>query len=214
MRTVLKGIALFTRCLLLLLLAASISFGGELIPPSRTLQGAKEPNGKLTVVSEPPGLRVFLDGSKIGKTPIWLKQVKPGPHKLRVKQSETDIYVKPGKILQISLFKDSFVIKEAELEKEPGPEKELPAKGKEMVPDTSQCKYGYYEDPPGTYHCYYGGWGIHVCETDTGLRECKVSGDKAYTCVQLSADLRAKDCCQEKYGGFSKSFILGDCGMH
>jgi len=201
-------------CLLLFFFGGVIGFAEELIPPSRTLQNAKEAYGKLTVASEPPGLEVFLDGSKIGQTPIWLKQVKPGPHKLRVKQAETDIFVKPDKTLQISLFKGSFVIKEVELEKEPGPKKELPAKEREMVPDTSQCKYGYYEDPPGTYHCYYGGSGIHVCETNTGLRECKVRGDKAYSCEQLITDLRAKDCCREEYGGFSKSFILGDCGMY
>jgi len=214
MRKVLNIIALFAYCLLLYSLTASTSLAEELIPPSRTLQDAKEAYGKLTVVSEPSGLEVFLDGSRIGQTPIWLKQVKQGPHKLRVKQLETDIFVKPGKILQISLFKGSFVIKEVELEKEPSPEKKLPAKGKQMVPDRSQCKYGYYEDPPGIYHCYYGGWGIHVCETDTGLLKCKVRGDKAYTCEQLSTDLRARDCCQKNYGGFSNSFILGDCGIH
>jgi hypothetical protein len=103
---------------------------------------------------------------------------------------------------------------EVELGKEPGPGIELPAEGKKVVSDKSKCKYGYYEDPPGTFHCYYGGWGMHVCETDVGLRDCRVSGDKAYACEQLRTDLRAKDCCQEKYGGFSKSFILGDCGMY
>ena len=55
---------------------------------------------------------------------------------------------------------------------------------------------------------------MHVCETEVGLRDCKVRGDKAYSCEQLSTDLRARDCCQEKYGGFSKSFILGDCGIN
>jgi hypothetical protein len=213
LRKVLIGIVFFAHCLLLLLSATPISLGEELIPPSRTLQDVKEAYGKLTVASEPSGLEVFLDGSKIGLTPVWLKQVKPGPHKLRVRQAETDIFVKSGKILQISLFKGSFVMTEVELGKESGPGKELPAKGKKVIPDKSQCKYGYYEDPPGTFHCYYGGWGMHVCETDTGLLECKVRGDKAYTCEQLSTDLRAKDCCPEEYGGFSKSFILGACGM-
>jgi hypothetical protein len=210
MRKVVKIIAY---CLLLYSLTVSRSLSEELIPPSRTLQDAKEVYGKLTVASEPSGLEVFLDGSKIGLTPVRLKQVKPGAHKLRVSQAETDLFVKPGKIMHVSLFKGSFVMKEVELRKEADPGKELPAKGKKVIPDKSKCKYGYYEDPPGTFHCYYGGWGMHVCETDTGLLECKVRGDKAYTCEQLSTDLRARDCCPEKYGGFSTSFILGNCGM-
>ena len=75
-------------------------FAGDLIAPTRTLQGSGEALGKLTVVSEPPGLDAFLDGSNIGKTPVWLNGVEPGLHTLKVKNSETQIHVLPGKLLK------------------------------------------------------------------------------------------------------------------
>jgi hypothetical protein len=214
MRKVLNIIALFAYCLLLYSLTASTSLAEELIPPSRTLQDAKEAYGKLTVVSEPPGLNVFLDGSKIGQTPIWLRKVKPGPHKLRVKHSETDIHVEANTTLQISFFKGSFTAKaEKEEKKQASPEKERPAEETGLVTDPGFCKYGYYEDPakPGFYRCYYDGWGTHICETNTGLKECVVRGNSPYSCEDLAQALRATDCCQENFGGFSTSFSLNQC---
>jgi hypothetical protein len=92
-----------------LFVATSWCLGGELIAPTRGLGGAMETPGKLIVVSEPPGLEVYLDESHIGETPLLLKDVKPGLHKLRVKQEETDIFVEPGGTFRISLFKGSFV---------------------------------------------------------------------------------------------------------
>ncbi len=74
----------------------------------------------------PPGLEVFLDDSEIGQTPVWMKEVKPGSHKIRVRRSETDVYVETGKTLTLSYFKGSFIVvpekKEAgkELTSEPG----------------------------------------------------------------------------------------------
>lgn len=90
-------------------LVTSLCLGGELIAPTRTLGGAMETPGKLIVVSEPPGLEVYLDESPIGETPLLLKDVKPGLHKLRVKKEETDIFVEPGGTFRISLFKGSFI---------------------------------------------------------------------------------------------------------
>jgi hypothetical protein len=87
-----------------------MSLGGEdLIPPTRSLEGRVETLGRLTVVSEPPDLEVFLDGSEIGQTPVWHKEVKPGFHKLRVRDSERDIFVEPGKTTTVSYFKGSFI---------------------------------------------------------------------------------------------------------
>ena len=213
MRNVSLIIVFFVQFLLLLALAVPIGLSGELISPTRTLRGSQEPFGILTVVSEPPGLNVFLDGSELGQTPIFLKKVRPGSHTLRVKQAETDIDVAPGKILQIIFFKGSFTARMEEFKTPAKSEEKRPAKGEGIVADPSLCTYGYYEEPTGVYHCYYGGWGTHVCETTTGLKECVARGNKAFSCEQLRTNLRSKDCCQENFGGFSKSFSLDHCGI-
>ena len=80
------------------------------IAPTRTLKGEKGQMGKLAVFSEPPGLDVTLNGDGFGKTPISLDGLKSGTHRLRVKNSETDITIEPGKTLQISLYKDKFIL--------------------------------------------------------------------------------------------------------
>lgn len=104
----LKEISLLT--VLALVLGVTFSFAAEeLIPPTRTLEGAVELPGKLTVVSEPPDLEVSLDGSSIGRTPVWLKEVKPGPHTVRIGQEKTEVHVQPGKKMALSFFKDSFI---------------------------------------------------------------------------------------------------------
>jgi hypothetical protein len=81
---------------IILLGAAALCYGGELIEPTRTLQDAGERWGKLIVFSEPPEVDVFLDGSKVGQTPLWLEKVKEGTHKLQIKDREKEIYVKEG----------------------------------------------------------------------------------------------------------------------
>ena len=100
--------------------------GEDLIAPTRTLEGREELPGRLTVVSEPPGLKVFLDGAEIGETPVWLNEVKPGSHTLRVRRSETEVFVEPGKTVTLSYFKRSFidVPEEKEAAKKPTPESE------------------------------------------------------------------------------------------
>lgn len=136
MTTFFKTIGL--SALFILLLGVPSSPGAEdLIAPTRTLEGNEELLGRLTVVSEPPNLEVYLDGTQIGETPIWLKEVKPGPHELRVQGSETDVYLEPGKTLTLSLFKGSFieVSKEKEPATEAGPEPEkLPEAAKVKKP--------------------------------------------------------------------------------
>ena len=111
----------------LLLLMAHLSPASDLIEPSRTLKSAANEPGNLAILSEPPDLNVTLDKTLIGKTPIFLEDVKPGTYQLKVKDSETTIYVEPGKTLQISLFKGQFI--------------NIPAKEKEPVkPQASQEK--------------------------------------------------------------------------
>lgn len=109
-----------------LLVASLVCHGGELIPPSQTLRGPRQILTKLTVLSEPPGLKVFLDGSEIGKTPVR-RQVKAGSYTLRVKDSETEIEAEAGEEVKISLFKGSFIPipkTERAAEKQPGLEQE------------------------------------------------------------------------------------------
>ena len=104
----------------------------------RTLQDAGERWGKLVVFSEPPEFDVFLDGSKVGQTPVWLERVKEGTHILQIKDLEKEIYVKEGKTLKVGLFKGRFITRMEEEKKEgmqasaakkepaPTPEEEAP----------------------------------------------------------------------------------------
>jgi len=82
---------------------------GELIEPSRTVKGHEKANGRLSVFSEPPGLYVLLDDINIGKTPVIAKQVAPGTHVLRVKETEKEITTLPEKSLKMSFFKGSLI---------------------------------------------------------------------------------------------------------
>ena len=136
MRIVFKKISL--SAVFVLFLGVPLGLGGEdLIAPTRTLEGPGELPGRLTVVSEPPGLKVFLDGAEIGETPVWLNEVKPGSHKLRVRRSETEVFVEPGKKVTLSYFKGSFIVlpEEKETTREPAPESEkLAERRKEMKP--------------------------------------------------------------------------------
>jgi len=81
----------------------------ELIAPTRKLDSQQTLTGLLSVFSEPPELDVLLDGVNIGKTPVILKEVTSGAHTLRVKGTEKEIIVPPGKSLQLSFFKDVLI---------------------------------------------------------------------------------------------------------
>lgn len=121
-----------------LLLGPTFTFAAEeLIPPTRTLEGRVELPGTLTVVSEPPDLEVSLDGSLIGRTPVWLKEVKPGPHTVRIGQEKTEVHVQPGKKMGLSFFKDSFILidimKEEAAVEAPAPEVKKPGEKEEAA---------------------------------------------------------------------------------
>jgi hypothetical protein len=94
---------------LLLLLINNLSFASDLIEPTRTLSSTGKSVGKLTVSSEPPRLDVKMDGTVIGETPVVLQEVEPGIHVIQVKDSEIEIYVKPGKSTKVSWFKGAFI---------------------------------------------------------------------------------------------------------
>lgn len=81
----------------------------ELIEPTRTLDSSEKTSGEISVFSEPPDLDVYLDASKIGKTPVISKEITSGVHILRIKDIEKEITILPGKSHQLSLFKDSLI---------------------------------------------------------------------------------------------------------
>ena len=95
--------------LVFLLVVVTFSISGELIEPTRTLDSSEKTSGKISVFSEPPGLDVYLDDYKIGKTPVFSKEVTSGVHILRIKDTEKVITILSGKSLRLSLFKDSLI---------------------------------------------------------------------------------------------------------
>jgi len=109
MRVFSKAIGLLAFSWCLLLSPIGLSYGGELIAPSRTLEEPGQKWGRLAVFSEPPELEVFLNEEKVGRTPLWLERVTAGPYLLKVGGGETEITVNENKSLKIGLFKGSFV---------------------------------------------------------------------------------------------------------
>jgi hypothetical protein len=118
----------------LLLLINNLSFASDLIEPTRTLSGMGQNVGKLSVSSEPPGLKVRMNGAVIGKTPVVLQAVEPGVHVIQVEGSEIEIYVKPGESVKLSWFKGAFIeipVEAKETRKQQnGEKKDLPQKEK------------------------------------------------------------------------------------
>jgi hypothetical protein len=102
---------------LLLLLINIPAFAADLIEPSRTLSSPAESAGELSVFSEPPELDINMDGTQIGKTPVVGQKVEPGIHVIRIKDSETEIYVERGKLTKLSWFKGAFIEIPAEVVK-------------------------------------------------------------------------------------------------
>ena len=126
--------------------AVTSVISGELIKPTRTLQSSEKIPGKISVFSEPPGLDVFLNHSKIGKTPIRSMEVTPGTYSLKVEDAETEIFVMPGKSLRLSLFKGTFIeVKEKETPQKP--EEDAPEKRKTDEPTQEKTGYKPKNDP-------------------------------------------------------------------
>ena len=122
-----------------------ISVFAELIEPTRTLKSQEEPMGKLTVLSEPPELDVVLDGTEIGKTPVVSMEVRAGDHVLRIKDTKKEISILPGKLLQLSLYKDSLIeIPEKKLESPKQPKlEEKRTTGAKKPKDSDEEKIQY-----------------------------------------------------------------------
>jgi hypothetical protein len=130
----------------------------QLIEPTRSLtKDASDGMGLLNVLSEPPGIEVKVDGKVIGKTPVFSARFAPGPHVLRIKDSETDIHLVTGKTFAISWFKGSFIeipatVKPpAEIAKEPQPPpaKPKPDEGPGAQPGITNDPYYWPLNPRG-----------------------------------------------------------------
>ena len=93
----------------ILFFPAVYCFGGELIARTRMLGEPGKAWGSLTVFSEPPQLEAYLDGEKIGLTPLWLKDLETGLHTIKIANAQTRVHVEEGQRVKIGLFKGSFV---------------------------------------------------------------------------------------------------------
>jgi len=71
--------------------------------------------------------------------PVWMKEVKPGSHELRIRRSEMDVYVETGKTLTLSYFKGSFIVVPEE-RKELAPEPGKMAEGTKRVRPRDEAK--------------------------------------------------------------------------
>ncbi len=108
-------------CVCMMIQAPSLS--AQLIEPSRTLEGRQKRMARISMFSEPPELTVFLDGVDIGSTPVISKELTPGVHILRIKDTEKEMFFPPGKTLQLDFYKDSLIeIPETKAESTPQPE--------------------------------------------------------------------------------------------
>jgi hypothetical protein len=81
----------------------------EPIEPTRTLQGGANQPGLLSVYSEPPTIDLWVDGKKMGKTPVTSIQLPPGEHLLRLGDSEQKISITSGKPSTYSWFKGALI---------------------------------------------------------------------------------------------------------
>lgn len=108
MRAHVYRILLLPLCLSLLIVPSDL-FAKELIAPTQSLDSARKVQGKLNLSSDPSGLEVTLDGSEIGRTPVWQKAVNPGVHNLQIGDSPTEVSVRPGETKALSLFQGSLI---------------------------------------------------------------------------------------------------------
>jgi hypothetical protein len=64
--------------------AARLRAGKQAASQSAPREAASESNGRLLVRSTPAGARVFVDGREEGKTPVAVRALSPGAHRVRV----------------------------------------------------------------------------------------------------------------------------------
>mgnify|MGYP001816737032 FL=1 len=123
-----------------LLMCGTIPASGELLQPTRTLEDGEIQTGHLGVFSEPPKMDVYLDGKKIGVTPIFSHVVSPGRHLLKVGDAEKELDILSGKLQQFSVYKGRLIqipVKTKQPQKSQADER--PRVGKEK-PETGEDK--------------------------------------------------------------------------
>jgi hypothetical protein len=75
-------------------------------PPEAAPAAEEEGTGTLSIVSEPPGAEVFLDGASVGQTPIEI-DVPAGLHKVRLAapgggpEKRQNVHVKAGRTAEV-----------------------------------------------------------------------------------------------------------------
>ena len=92
-----------------MLMWGAMPASGELIQPTRTLEDGEIQTGHLSVFSEPPNMDVYLDGEKIGVTPIFSHVVSSGRHLLKVGKVEKELDILSGKLQQFSVYKGRLI---------------------------------------------------------------------------------------------------------
>jgi hypothetical protein len=65
---------------------------GDSTRADASLSPAKESAGRLIVHSDPPGARVLLDGRAAGVTPLTLRGIAPGSHRLVVSSEGSEVH--------------------------------------------------------------------------------------------------------------------------
>ena len=124
---------------IIMLMCGSIPASGELVQPTRTLDGGENQTGQLSVFSEPPKMDVYLDGKKIGITPVFSQVVSSGSHLLQVGEAEKELYILSDKLQQFSVYKGRIIEipgksnqpERSKADERPHVEKEKPETGKD-----------------------------------------------------------------------------------
>jgi hypothetical protein len=144
MKRIKPGVLAFI-ALTAVILGMEICSGDELIEPTRELGGIEKEWGGLTLFSEPPQMDVYIDGKKLGRTPLWLHKVAATNHVLQIGGVETRIQIKKGKTSRIGLFKGSLV-KLPERNQRSVPAKTAKQQGTQRTASQQQPKHPKKED--------------------------------------------------------------------
>ena len=110
----------------------------EPIEPTRTLQGGANQPGLLSVYSEPPTIDLWVDGKKMGKTPVTSIQLPPGEHILRLGDSEQKISITSGRSSTYSWFKGALIEVADPSDKSSEPTKPDSTPGKKVQPKVTE----------------------------------------------------------------------------
>ncbi len=128
-----------------LLFTSTTVWSAGLIAPTRSLSGSIDEKATLNVSSEPPGLDVTLDGTSIGKTPVIEKEIEPGSHMLRIRDSETEIFATKGKPIHLSWFKGAFIEIPLKKEDQQQPQAEVVREKPKPKPEAPQKRKGEFD---------------------------------------------------------------------